>query len=142
MQDLQVEPLDIKYLSLYEAWFDQRAANYSLFKQSKLQDISSHNSWAWAGRIANEVVAVALFHLDDMRKGRLNIAVKPSERRHGIGAKLTDLILKEPALKNSTSIFVSVEPENIAGQKILVKNGFSKVDFNEEGLIDFVKQKF
>ena len=140
MQDLQVETLDTKYLAEYESWLNRRASTNLLLKQSGYQALDSPDNLAWTGSIAGEVVAVALYYIDEMRHGHLDVAVKPSERRHGIGAEIMTQVLADPTVKASISIQVVVEPENTAAQKIARKTGFVLTGHDPEGFLVFTRQ--
>ena len=144
MHGLQISPVDKKDLINYENWFDLRGANYLLFKQSKhgpLADQDLKDVKVWTGSIAGDTVAVALYYQDETRRGFLDLAVRPSERRHGIGAEMTERILEEEALKNSPTVQVDVEPENTAAQKILHGAGFVHTGHNSEGWLVLVREK-
>ena len=140
MQDLHIELLETKHLEEYGSWLDHRATTNLLLKQSNYQDLDSPETQAWAGSIAGEVVAVALLYLDEARHGHLDFAVKPSERRHGIGAEMMTQVLADPVVKDLINIQVVVEPENIAGQKIARKTGFVLTGSNPEGFLVFTRR--
>jgi len=139
MNNLQVETQDAKYLERYENWFDRATTNI-LLKETRHLGLSSQDTQLWTGSIDGEVIAVALFYIDEMHDGHLDFAVKPSERRQGIGTELMSRVLAEPLLKNSSKIQVEVATENTAGQKILQKNGFVRIGYTPEGLLEFIKR--
>lgn len=140
MQDLHVEPLDVKYLADYETWLAHRAATDILFKQSEHQELDGQGTQAWVGSIAGEAVAVAVFSLDEMHHGQLNFGVKPSERRQGIGAEMITRVLAYPIVNDSLNVQVVLEPENTSGQKIARRAGFVLTGYTPEGLLAFIRR--
>lgn len=136
MHDLRIEPLDIKQLSFYEGWFDQATVDM-LLKQTKHLGLVNKDTHAWRGSVDGEVVTVALLSITEVYHGHLDFAVKPSERRHGIGAEMMSRMLVEPLVKKLSSLQVAVEPENTAGQKVLHNASFVQTGYSPEGLLEF-----
>lgn len=140
MDELSIKPLGVNALIRYGSWFDQRAASSILFKEAKHQELFRDVSEAWAGVINDEVVAVATLSLDTMRHGHLDFAVNPSDRRSGIGSSMIGQVLALPTVTNLVSTQVVVEPDNVAGQKILHKFGYVQIGFSQENLLIFEKR--
>lgn len=140
MPDLQVKSLDTKYVADYESWFDSRASTNILFKESKHSGLASPYSHAWTGSLDGEIVAVAILSVDEMRHNHLEFAVKPSERRQGIGSEMMSQVIAEPVITDALYTQVAVDPGNTAGQKILRHGGFAQTGYNPDGLLEFKKQ--
>ena len=140
MQDLQIKPISSVGLAEYEPWFDNRSASDILFKQPGHSTVAGRDLQAWSGVKDGEVVGVVIFHIDADNQGHLDFAVKPSERRKGIGYSMVALVTNEPTVRKVSKIHVSVGPENTAGQKILESKGFAHAGTTPEGYFNFEKR--
>src|SRR5579862_3806908 len=119
MQSLVIEAIDPAHLAEYEGWFGQQSAASFLLKEAHYSNWSGSDARAWVGRADGSVIGVAVVTLDTPHHGHLDLAVKPSERRQGLGGIFMQQLLAEPAVKALAHLQVAVETGNTAGQKLL-----------------------
>lgn len=60
--------------------------------------------------------------------GNLAYAVSKSDRGQGYGSRLLELLLEEAAKMGLISVLITVHRDNVASQKIVLKNGGQLVD--------------
>jgi ribosomal protein S18 acetylase RimI-like enzyme len=136
VDNITIIPLEQRHKFQIEGWGTPNALKTLL----KLPEISlghGTNSESWAAMLGDEVLAVGTITLNPQHVGYLDFLVKPSERRQGIGLLLVEGILRSPFARELGHLHARVEPENTAAQKILSKEGFSRVGTSEDGKIEF-----
>jgi RimJ/RimL family protein N-acetyltransferase len=67
------------------------------------------------------------------------LGIKPALRGQGYGKTLIVEMMSLPELQNIKKLKAGVELENLACQKVLIANGFTKVG-EDDGIIEFEKE--
>ena len=67
--------------------------------------------------------------------------VKPSARRQGIGSQLVEYILRQPSVETLMHLHAAVDRNNIAAQKTLDEQGFTRTGYTADGRIEFARHK-
>ena len=122
-----------------ENWLQPEAAE-TLLKQRQTHtfgDTFGATTDSWVALLDGTPVAIGAVHTDTTRTGYLDFYVRPSERRHGIGAELVSYILDQPPVRSLSRLEALVEPDNTAAQKILNHKGFSQVGYADDNRIRF-----
>ncbi len=138
---LAIVPFDPRLASRIEAWASQTAVR-ALLKLPEVNLPVSQNSglMAWVALRNDEPIALATVSLNDQHIAYLEVLVKPSERRQGVGGQIVEYILEQPAVKELTRLHALVEQDNVAAQKILNQAGFSRIGYSaEDGRLEFAK---
>jgi len=135
-QPVVIVPLTSLYQSKIEAWASDDAGG-ALFKQSGTHLADGQDSRGWAAVIGSDPIGAVTISRDPSGVDFMYVIVKPSERRHGLGASLVKTALDDPETKKLTRLHAYVEPENTAAQKILIKRGFSQIGYGPDGQIEF-----
>ena len=141
MQDIDIVPIKTEHLAQVETWASQHAATKTLFKLPRDPIAAGPGSYGWAAVRNQEVLAVASVQLNEEHVGYLNCMVKPPEARQGIGTQMIDYVLKQPVTDNLVHLHALVDQDNAAAQKILEKQGFSRVGYGEDNQIEFARHK-
>jgi [ribosomal protein S18]-alanine N-acetyltransferase len=79
--------------------------------------------WADGGRLAGYVIG---WHVMDEAE-LANLAVEPSARGRGIGARLLAAMLADAQARGATRIFLEVRESNVAARKLYESQGFEQV---------------
>lgn len=138
--DLTIVPFAEAYASRIEVWFSQDAVNALLkLPTSVIPATQASANRSWVALADKEPVGIATITLDETHAGHLNVRVKPSERRKGVGARLVEYALQQPATKEISHLRAFVELDNTAAQKILTREGFSRTGYTAEGQLEYEK---
>ena len=95
----------------------------------------------WAVLQDNEVLAIATVKLNKEHVGYLECMVKPSARRQGIGSQLVEHVLRQPSVETLVHLHAVVDRGNIAAQKTLDEQGFTRTGYADDGRIEFARHK-
>lgn len=128
-----------EHLSQVETWTARNDAIKTLLKTPRDPSAQAPRGWHWAALQGTEVVSVASVELNKEHVGYLNCIVKPDHLRQGIGSRMIEYVLTQPQVKNLAHLHADIEPANIAAQKILNQNGFSRVGYDANGRIEFAR---
>lgn len=133
-EELTIRRLEVADQHQIEGWASPSALKTLL----KLPETSfGTNSNAWVA-LRNQVpVGVCSINENSNGTAYLDFIVKPSERRTGVGTVMIEAVLRDPVAGNIMRLRAVVEQDNTGAQKLLVKNGFSKIGFSEDGRLEF-----
>lgn len=139
--EIEIVDLTPEHIHQVESWAERNEAANTLFKASALnhQNLPSRDKWGWAAIKDNKVLAIATIELNNNRVGYFNCIVKPSEQRQNIGTQIVDYAMKQSSVKNLTHLHSTVDPSNVAAQKILNNYEFTKIGSNAEGKLEFAR---
>jgi ribosomal protein S18 acetylase RimI-like enzyme len=87
------------------------------------------------------VLAVALVKLNKEHVGYLECRVKPSMGRHGLGSRLVGYVLRQPPIRALIHLHAVVDPDNIAAQKTLEGQNFTRTGYAADGRIEFARHQ-
>lgn len=133
MDDVEIVPLSPSLAAQIEDWSSDPAD--SLLRRSTRNETGDDQGWV--ALVGDKPVAIVKISVDSSRTGNLDFTVKPSERRHGIGAHIVEYALGQPTVSALARLRAVVEYDNTAAQKILSREGFSQVGYTPEGRLQF-----
>jgi ribosomal protein S18 acetylase RimI-like enzyme len=133
MDDVEIVPLTPSLAAQVEDWSGD--SSNSLLRRLARNDTQDNEGWV--ALVGNKPVAIVKIDVDSSRTGVLDFTVKPSERRHGIGAHVVEYALSQPSIASLTRLRAVVEYDNTPAQKILSREGFSQVGYTPEGRLEF-----
>ncbi len=141
MDNVSFVPLDNRLAAVVEQWVAPTALD-TLLKRSEPMPLNDPQaaSQGWVAVRGGQPIAVATVHPGGDRSGYLDIYVKPSERRQGIGGAILAYVLEQPTLKNFGTLQAAVAFDNTAGQKILSRHGFMNTGYTEDNRIRFERR--
>lgn len=137
--DITITVAKHAHLSQVEAWAVHDDPTKTLLKTPKAPVPATPSDQHWAALRGNEVVAIASVELTKERVGYVNCIVKPGHQRQGIGSRMIEYVLSQPSVKDLVHLHAAVDQSNIAAQKILNLNGFSRVGYSPDGRIEFAR---
>ncbi len=137
--DFNIVVASPRHLSLVETWAGRNEATHTLLKTPRDPSHGTSSGQYWAALNGQEVVAIASIELNSEHVGYVNCVVKPGYLRQGIGSRMIEYVLSQPSVKNLAHLHAVVDPTNIAAQKILNKDGFSRVGNDENGNLEFAR---
>lgn len=135
--NLTIVPYAPTYGPRIEAWSSQSAMNTLLKLPSATipSDLSSANH-SWVALQGDDPIAIVTVNLDASHVGYLDVLVKPSERRKGVGGTLVEYVLAQPSVQEIHRLRALVELDNVGAQKILIKHGFTKTGYATTGQLE------
>ncbi|MBI1857059.1 GNAT family N-acetyltransferase [Candidatus Saccharibacteria bacterium] len=140
MDTITIKKLEPSHLSQISEWFNTDAAS-TLFKVPQLSSFDfgylGSRFQGWVALDGDNIVAVVTIDVDEQNDGYLDFAVKPSERRQGIGDYVVANILKDPFVNNLGKLSASTTSDNSAAQRTLINNNFLKTGYTPEGYLKF-----
>jgi len=140
-QDITIVDLQPKYLTQVESWASSQNATKTLLKLPGTSLSPTSDMQGWAVLQDNEVLAIGTVQLNKEHVGYLECMVKPSARRQGIGSKLVEYVLRQPSVETLVHLHAAVDRGNIAAQKTLDENGFTRTGYADDGRIEFARHK-
>lgn len=141
MQDITIVDLQPEHLTQVETWASSQNAAKALLKLPGTSLAPTSDMQGWAVLHDNEVLAIATVKLNQEHVGYLECMVKPSARRQGIASKLVAHILRQPAIENLQHLHAAIDRNNIAAQKTLDEQGFTRTGYAADGRIEFARHK-
>ena len=141
MENVDIVPIKTEHLAQVETWASRHAATKTLLKLPRIPIAAGPGSYGWAAVRSQEVLAIANVQLNKEHVGYLNCVVKPTEARQGIGTQMIEYVLKQPAIDDLVHLHALVDQDNAAAQKILDKQGFSRVGYGADNQIEFARHK-
>ncbi|CAN5410606.1 hypothetical protein BH09PAT4_BH09PAT4_01710 [soil metagenome] len=143
MEDgVTIVPFSDAYAPRIERWYSQDATNALLkLPVSVAPNPQAGPDLSWVALAGTEPVGIAAISLDESSHTGylLSVRVKPSERRKGIGARLVEHAMQQPATKEISHLRAYAELDNTAAQKILTRAGFSRTGYAAEGRLEYEK---
>ena len=141
MPDVTIVDLQPEHLTQAEAWATSQNASKTLFKLPGASLSPTSDTQGWAVLQDNEVLAIGIVKLNKEHIGYLECMVKPSARRQGIGSQLVEYILRQPSVETLMHLHAAVDRNNIAAQKTLDEQGFTRTGYTADGRIEFARHK-
>jgi len=141
-QDITIVDLRPEHLAQVDRWASSQNATKSLLKLPGASLSPTSDMQGWAVLQANEVLAIATVKLNKEHVGYLECMVKPSARRQGLGSQLVEHVLHQPSVETLIHLHAAVDRTNIAAQKTLDDQGFSRTGYSADGRIEFARHKF
>lgn len=142
MEDsIRIVPAEPQHLSQVETWVVRNEAVHTLLKTPQNPSYGVSGGQYWAALQDKEVVAIAAVELNKEHVGYIKCIVNPGYLRQGIGSQMIEYILGQPSVSNLAHLHATVESSNVAAQKILNENDFSRVGYDVEGHIEFARHK-
>lgn len=139
MDDVDIVTAKPHHLSQVEAWAVRNHAAHTLLKTPQNPSHGAPKGQYWAALKGDEVVAIAAVELNKEHVGYIKCVVNPSYLRQGIGSRMIEYALAQPSVKSLAHLHATVEQSNVAAQKILNKNGFSRVGYDADGRLEFAR---
>ena len=145
MDDLELLPISEKYTAEIATWFQNDAlsgeftGSYKNAQQWSDATKLHPRREEWVALVGGHLVGYISLTTDQNHVGHITFAVKPHDRRHGIGNEILEQFLKRPEIKILPKVRSSVSHSNTAAQIILKKNGFSQARYDQEGALEFEK---
>lgn len=135
--DITIEPLSPGFVDQIEGWSNPEAVRVlrGLPETGVVGD-----QMGWVAVVGGQPIAVATVNAAGSATGFLDFAVKPEERRQGVGARLVAYVLDQAAVNRFARLSAAVELDNTAAQKILTRNGFSRVGFATDGRLEYERR--
>jgi len=131
---MTVVRMDSTYQAAIEGWASPNALKTLL----KLPETSfGNNDNSWVALRKGMPVGLCSVNGDDNGVAYLDFIVKPSERRTGVGSAMIEKVLNDPVVNSITRMHAVVTQDNTGAQKLLEKNGFSRIGFSEDGRLEF-----
>jgi RimJ/RimL family protein N-acetyltransferase len=140
-QDVTIVDLQPEHLAQVETWASGQNATKTLLKLPGTSLSPTSDMHGWTVLHDKVVLAVAIVNLNKEHVGYLECRVKPSAQRHGIGSELVAYVLRQPAIEALVHLHAVVDPSNIAAQKTLDENGFTRTGYAADGRIEFARHK-
>jgi ribosomal protein S18 acetylase RimI-like enzyme len=138
-ESLTIVPFEPAYAHRIETWSSHNAASMLLKQPGINSPAALGQVHSWVALSGDDPIAVATIHYDSDHIGHLDVMVKPTERRRGVGGELVEYTLNQPDVKDIRRIKARVEHDNIAAQKMLSRQGFSRVGDTDDGRLEFEK---
>lgn len=132
MDNPYIEPMQPHEASRYDTWFNDGGAVMTGGSSTSPRSAAMYWKTVWRG----EVIAIAKVAVDK-NIGYLNIATRSDMRRRGIGSNTIAALLNQPEIKQLRELRSRAQSSNTAAQRTLMKNGFSKLGFSPEGLVEY-----
>lgn len=133
---IAIVPTEQRHLAQIEAWSGQNALK-TLLKLPEMPLPGGRLDYSWVALYNDEPVAIAGVRFDEEQVGFLEITVKPTELRQGIGAQLATFVLQQPSVQAVRKLHALVDFANTAAQKILSHEGFSPIGYAADGRLEF-----
>jgi GNAT superfamily N-acetyltransferase len=140
-QDITIVDLRPEHLAQVDRWASSQNATKALLKLPGTSLLPTSDMHGWAVLRDNEVLAIATVKLNKEHVGYLECMVKPSARRQGIGSQLVEHVLHQPPVETLIHLHAIVDQTNIAAQKTLDSQGFSRTGYAADGRIEFARHK-
>jgi ribosomal protein S18 acetylase RimI-like enzyme len=140
-QDTTIVTLLQEHLAQVDRWASSQNATKALLKLPGTSLSPTSDMHGWAVLRDNEVLAIATVKLNKEHVGYLECMVKPSARRQGIGSQLVEHVLHQPTVETLIHLHAVVDQTNIAAQKTLDSQGFSRTGYAADGRIEFARHK-
>ena len=141
-------PVQESHLTEIEEWFE-RGEPLEKFRQSFSRSdnwietkVNQPSSDGWLVLDEDRAIAFVGISVDKERVGHLNFAVKPSERGKGVGEEVVKQSLELPIVQDLREIRVLIGFDNVASEKILLHNDFSKINHNADGSLEFSRKLY
>lgn len=135
MEEIQIQLIGPAEMSRFDNLLHDSANTLLGAYQNYLRD--RRGTLAWQVIRGNEAVAVVTIDIDGSNVGHINLAVMPSARRQGVGSQAIAKVVVTEDVKELRSLRASVSISNTAAQKILIKNGFSRLGNSPDGNLEF-----
>ena len=141
MLDFEIVQLKQKHLAQSDNWIPQDVSKILLKKpNTTLQH--TDDPLSWAGVINDEVLCIASVSLNKDHVGFLECIVKPNMSNQGIGTQMIEYVLRQRAVDALIHLHTLVAQDNIGAQKILEKQGFTRIGFGADNQIEFARHKY
>jgi predicted acetyltransferase len=140
-EEIKIVDLQPKHLTQVESWASSQNATKTLLKLPGTSLSPTSDMHGWAVLQDNEVLAIATVKLNREHVGYLECMVKPSARRQGIGSQLVKYVLHQAPIETLIHLHAAVDRSNIAAQKTLDENGFTRTGYAADGRLEFARHK-
>ena len=135
MEPIELEEADKFDIARYQNWLEEGASS-GLLLGSSVDHVKGGTPSAWLAKIDGVIVATVTIVQEDQHS-YISLGVDPSKRRQGIGSRTLSQLLLESSVMQIRSLHARVSTSNTGAQKMLIKNGFSKLGYTQEGRLDF-----
>jgi len=136
MEDIRIVPLGHDHLAQADGW--PRNSGQTLLKLPS-SAASGADLTGWSALSGDQLVGLVFVTFSQTKVGYLEVRVKPTAARQGIGLKLTDYALSQPPVQAINHLHALVDLDNVAAQKILDQHKFSRIGYSPDGRIEYAR---
>lgn len=136
--DVAIVPFDPSHAADIGAWAGQHAM-HTLFKLPSVVASSPNSTLAWVALKKERPIGIVTVTRQHGAIGQLDVMVKPSEQRQGIGSQLVAHALTQPDVQAFSHVRAHIPQDSLGAQKVLTRKGFSRTGYTEDGLLEFEK---